>query len=797
MRLPLLRLFLFLTYLFQAPYLKAQSPAPAQLPVTVGSSTSEALGSSAVMDRIEAFNSHDDEVEAAIKNLGQLDSVRADFDGLKDKLEHSRRDFQRKSGLSSWDFRMASEFRAQTKPIFDDAEKIKSDYLAFLKDTDDRLSALSSEKEAFEAYQTRILDDSSLAAQRPAVRDAIATTLRFAMLIKKARENYTSIYQGGASVLDAADVFRKKLSKEVRYFKRAHLSKTAPAFWESEFVAGLTSGWWSELKVSWKNFSQLDPEWLKANRPWAWRFLGLFFALMILFWRLKARESWAQVLRQPVGLASVIALAVSAAFVSQPIPAVVVVFWIVMGILLPVVVRAYPLSTKQRRDIDVVIACFTLLQIVEAFGLPLALYRILLADVALIVVLYCRRRITVLKASGPGNRLLEFVFRAVFVLAVASAISEAAGYHLLAAFLLSGTVKSGFLVFVAWNLRFVFVNMVLALIQELFDRAHLALRDRELIFDKIRQIFHVVLVALVVVLLTTIWGFYDGVSDAVSGILSLSMAIRGREITCGMIVNAVGIAYLIVATAQVTCSLLEEEVYPRKNISAGAGKSVNTLLLYGAWVIALFSASAALGIEIRQFAFIAGALSVGIGFGLQNIVNNFVSGLILLFERPIKVGDILNIDGQWGTVAKMGLRSTVIRSVAKTELIIPNSDFVTHRVENLTFSDPDYRINVKISVAYGSDTAKVRDLLIEIAAAHADVLDDPMPEAFFIDFGENGLQFELFAWTRDVTLRARVHSDLLFAIDKKFREESIEIPFPRRDVNLRFVAPELMAAVKK
>jgi small-conductance mechanosensitive channel len=185
---------------------------------------------------------------------------------------------------------------------------------------------------------------------------------------------------------------------------------------------------------------------------------------------------------------------------------------------------------------------------------------------------------------------------------------------------------------------------------------------------------------------------------------------------------------------------------------------------------------------------------VGIGFGLQNIVSNFVSGLILLFERPIEVGDILNIEGQWGTVEKMGLRSTIIRSVTKAEIIIPNSDFVTRKVENLTFSDPDHRFSVKVSTEYGSDAARVLELLVAIAEAHADVSKETTPEAYFMEFGESALQFELFAWTKNLDGRRRIMSDLLTEIDRRFRAEGINIPFPQRDLHLRSIDGRVLAA---
>lgn len=779
----------------------AQTPAPSAAPLPPVETAApplpspENVNASGIIDKIDAFHFRKDDVEASVANLGNLDSVKTDFADLSGRISVAAADYEHRRSLSSWDLRMATEFKSELKPLFDDVDKVKADYLDFLKSTDERISKLQAEREGFQKSLDKIAADPSLAAQRPAVQEGIGALDRWIVRIRKARKEYTALYRAESAVLERGDGLKKTLSAQIRYFRSAYWSKTVPAFFEKDFRDGFTARLGDELNLTWRDLAATDPDRLRDYAGKVWYFIAVCAGLFLVFRRLRRVEGWGQVFRQPAGLALTLTTVLAALWVDRPVLPAVILFWVVLGILIPVTVRAYPLSEKQRRDIDVLMFCFVALHIVETVGIPLVLYRVFLVVVTLVIFIYCRRRLGQVSGQAESHRVLKTLFGAIIFLVAVAGVAEIFGYHLFAAAWIHGIVKSSFLIFVVWNLRFVFVNFVLGFVQSVFEKAHLGRRDRVVISRKVTQIFHFVITVLVVCALATIWGLYDGIWASFSGILELGTTLRGRVWTLGMFVNAGIFLYVVVAAGQVVCAILEEEIYPRNNISTGTGKSVNALIMYAAWVIAVIAASASLGFELRQFAIIAGALSVGIGFGLQNIVSNFVSGLILLFERPIEIGDILNIEGQWGTVEKMGLRSTVIRSVTKAEIIIPNSDFVTRKVENLTFSDPDHRLSVKVGAAYGSDAAKVGELLVAIAGAHPDVSKEPKPEAYFMEFGESALQFELFAWTQNLDGRRKIMSDLLTEIERRFRAEGIEIPFPQRDLHLRSVEPGIFAAM--
>ena len=191
-------------------------------------------------------------------------------------------------------------------------------------------------------------------------------------------------------------------------------------------------------------------------------------------------------------------------------------------------------------------------------------------------------------------------------------------------------------------------------------------------------------------------------------------------------------------------------------------------------------------VNLSSLTVLAGAVGVGAGFGLQNIINNFVSGLIILAERPITIGDRIEVGSVVGQVTKISLRSTTVITNDNIAIIVPNSDFISHAVTNWSHGDPRVRIRLAVGVAYATDPEKLRRLLLEVADAHPKVLRDPAPDVFFNGFGNSSLDFELAVWTAEMSSKPRrFRSELYFAIEKKLRENQIEIPFPQRDLHLR------------
>ncbi|MCW8888154.1 MAG: mechanosensitive ion channel, partial [Gammaproteobacteria bacterium] len=238
---------------------------------------------------------------------------------------------------------------------------------------------------------------------------------------------------------------------------------------------------------------------------------------------------------------------------------------------------------------------------------------------------------------------------------------------------------------------------------------------------------------------------------------------------------------------------LDEHWLQKARMEAGARNAVASITAYTAAAIAIIVALSFAGVELSNLAIIAGALSVGIGFGLQNIVNNFVSGLILLFERPIQKGDWIVVGNTEGYVQKISIRSTQIQTFDRADVIVPNSELISAQVTNWMLHDLRGRVRVPIGVAYGSDAEKVKKILLKIAHEQSGVILDGSvtpPKVLFLGFGDSALNFELRYIIRNVDEKLQTLSDTNFAIDKAFQENDISIPFPQRDLHIRNWDPD-------
>lgn len=231
--------------------------------------------------------------------------------------------------------------------------------------------------------------------------------------------------------------------------------------------------------------------------------------------------------------------------------------------------------------------------------------------------------------------------------------------------------------------------------------------------------------------------------------------------------------------------VLNEKILPKTRLDFSIRQSLIQLLGYLGLIISMMAGISAVGFDLTNLALIAGALSVGIGFGLQSIVSNFVSGLILLFERPIKVGDWVIVGSGEGIVKKISVRATEIETFDRTSIIVPNSELISSSVKNWNYNDRIGRISIVVGVTYNCNPRRVRDILLECSREHPSVLSHPAPNVLFKDFGDSALIFELRAFIRNIRDNFDVATDLRFMIWDKLKEENIEIPYPQRDIHIR------------
>ncbi len=244
-------------------------------------------------------------------------------------------------------------------------------------------------------------------------------------------------------------------------------------------------------------------------------------------------------------------------------------------------------------------------------------------------------------------------------------------------------------------------------------------------------------------------------------------------------------------------SLVLRRVLGRTRLAPGLQFAITKIFGYLFVILGFYVALVVNGVNLASLAVVGGALGLGIGFGLQNIVANVVSGLVLLTERPVAVGDRIEFGGIAGDVVKISLRATIVVTNDNISIIVPNSELTSHAVTNWSHSGPRIRVRMKVGVAYGTDPEVLKKCLLEVAAANDNVLKTPAPTVFFDSFGDSSLNFELAVWTDTMSHSPRrFRSDLNYAIERILRERNIEIPFPQRVVHLRNAEPskELSAA---
>lgn len=254
------------------------------------------------------------------------------------------------------------------------------------------------------------------------------------------------------------------------------------------------------------------------------------------------------------------------------------------------------------------------------------------------------------------------------------------------------------------------------------------------------------------------------------------------------------ISHLVVAAFAILLSLvasrfirlaLRKQVLDKMHIDKGLEYALLRFIHYIILIIGVYIGLKTINIPLGAIVGLFAVIGVGIGFGLQNLASNFISGVILLLERPVKVGDRLEVNDVWGDVKRINLRTTLIETPDNIAIIVPNSKLLENEVTNFSYGDPKIRLRIPVGIAYGSDCEKASEIMIQAATENNRVLKNPAPKTWFREFGDSSLNFMLLCWIPNAVEKFDVISELNHAIDKGFRENGIEIPFPQRDLHLR------------
>ena len=430
------------------------------------------------------------------------------------------------------------------------------------------------------------------------------------------------------------------------------------------------------------------------------------------------------------------------------------------------------------------------LQIVDTEHILLVMFRMLMA-VTFYIELYRFRK--VLMSCMDSSQLPEKIKHVISMVPVAGyglvfagLIMELGGYVQLAVFLFVSLSET--LVVILWSALF-FQNLKEF---KVHNQVQADTAGEEAGIQKLSThwlltlLYALIWAGFALISITYIWGDRQSVVASVTTFYVSPIQIGTMHFSLKSFTLAIVFLVITHMTAKVWTNLFQKKLITGSGMDIGLQDSISTISVYLIWTAGVLVAMNVFGLDMTSITVVLGALGIGIGFGLQNIFNNFLSGIILLFERPIQVGDDVEVNGTWATVKKINVRSTIVQTYDNATLIIPNSDFISSQVTNWSFKDKRIRRNISVGVAYGSDVALVKSTLLEIADTVPRILRSPKPDVIFRDFGDSALIFILRIWTR-VEYFYAVESAVRTEIERQFRERDIQISFPQRDLHIRSV----------
>ncbi len=454
-------------------------------------------------------------------------------------------------------------------------------------------------------------------------------------------------------------------------------------------------------------------------------------------------------------------------------------------------------GTSLRNWILALVILTTLTLIYELAYHPGVLLRLLLlglcfAGIWLFAWIYRKRPFDPYIKTGFINRSFRVLIAVFLAMQVLSIIANLAGTFRLAEFFALVPLQitiTAIAIQLASKLSDTVLYLVLA--SNYLQKLNVIRDEFRVILQKATWLVDFFLLLVFVSLALKILNVGDAFNEWGRGVLSDGMKIGAVEITLGSIAIFIFVIWLSIMISRMISRILEKDVFTRVQAAKGVPATITLMLKIVLISAGFFLAAAASGMQLTNLSIVLGAFSVGIGFGLQNIFNNMVSGLILSFERPIKVGDVVQVGALMGTVKSIGLRSSTVKSFDGSEVIVPNGNLISNELINWTLSDSNRRMDIRAGVAYGTDPEKVLAIMLEIAREHPRVDQDPAPRALFIEFGDSSLNFRLLAWT-NLEYRLETESEINVLINRKLAEAGIEIPFPQRDLHIRSDATKVM-----
>ncbi len=735
---------------------------------------------------IETKIAHGLDVNALEKGLQEIEASLAQYPPIIEQLKASP--------ILSFD--KIAAYRDAIRLNTDDLEKIIEPLAKAIKNLAAEREQWQAERKRWQEWQSVLLPDEALDEVTTTFANAQNTIDSALLLINQQLQPLLTLLRKTGIADGAINRLIAELDGLTEARRRALLVDETASMFSLTYFSKLKHLTWFEIDRGVQTVAWPKPEFYK-NQGWM-LVLQILIALAVIFLifrhrgRLMESERNRFLAERPIAAGVVIGLYPFFPFM-KVLPSFVYSFYVVVGSLAGLRLLGGLIRELWKILFLYAIAFFLILmQFCYFINLPQPLIRLFTFIAALVSLGLCVWRAVV--SAREGSPLTAWLFRLGGVLFFVVLLAELGGNPFFAGYFFRSALRTVGWIILAWLAIFLVCEGVEGLVHSALLQKITLVRERtQAIIRRAARLVKVLISGITLAMILMVWGVYDNPLDSIEGVLSWGVTIGSQKITVGHFFTAAACLYGSFLLSWVLQSLLVQDTTAKKKMGPGEQQSLASLIHYVLVFVGLLLALAVLGIDLTQITIMLGALGVGIGFGLQQIVNNLVCGIILLVERPIRVGDYIQLgSGDWAEVKRIGLRATRVLTFDRADIWIPNGDLITREVINWTFSDRFARLHLPVGVAYGSDTAQVLNILMEVANEDKAVVQYPEPYAFFKGFGDSSLNFELRVYLLDLDNWFTVWGRLYQEIERKLREAGITIPFPQRDLHLRSVDPAVL-----
>ena len=732
-------------------------------------------------------------LENGIKGALDISTVEEKYDGLEANLKDPAAKLQRLKDSKDYKYNKLVDLREAIKHENELFEEISKPLGQAIRQLGAWREEWLAEKERWNEWQSSLLKEGDLDQLKSTFGKANDTIDRALSLVLSQLEAMLRVQEKAGNIQVRINDLAAELDGLIMDERRGTLFSASPPMFSSRYFSQFGSGLWYALQRGLDEISWPGTRFF-ARQGWIILLQGfLFLFVSIAVYRkrgvLNESERWRFLAARTFSAGLFLAYMTTVLMYEYGgAPAT----WklanmIVAGISFARLSGGLTETSWKRQFVYGVIIVLIVTRLMDVLGFPLPLFRLYTLFTALVGLVLCWRW------AGDSSRhkdsgLYTWSLRLGCLFLVFIMIAQLWGNKALALYLFTSLIDS-----IATVLVFIlFTYMLHGGLEWLFRASPLRRLglfhrgDTDAIIRRVARLIDVAIWGLVLLpAVLMIWGAYDSLAGATKGLLGLGFNLGSQRVTLGLLVVSAGILYGSFLASWIFQELLMDEVLFKRRVERGVRHSIARLVHYVIIFVGFLLVLSTLGFDFTKITIMLSAFGVGIGFGLKDIVNNFISGLILLFERPVRVGDTVELGGRWSEIKRIGLRATTIQSFDQADVIIPNVNLVTNEVTNWTLSNRQVRLIVPVGVAYGSDVPLVMETLMACANATSMVAKTPVPQVLFLRFGESSLDFEVRVWVLDADYKVKAQSELHQEIDRRFREAEIEIAFPQRDLHLR------------